>query len=109
MRVFAPTRRHVLQLAAGGGMLALGLTRVAARETRVARLNGKDLWFVANYRHYSEVSPSAVIRSAQLDRFEYVALGLEFENGLGVTYSTGKLPLDRAADRVFDIGYRLKL
>mgnify|MGYP001548377083 CR=1 FL=1 len=78
-------------------------------KTRVARLNGKDLWFVANYRHYSEVSPSAVIRSAQLDRFEYVALGLEFENGLGVTYSTGKLPLDRAADRVFDIGYRLKL
>jgi len=38
MRVFAPTRRHVLQLAAGGGMLALGLTRVVARETRVARL-----------------------------------------------------------------------
>lgn len=78
-------------------------------KTRVARLNGKDLWFVANYRVYAEFSPSAAIRAAKLDRFDSVALGLEFENGLGVTYSTGKLPLDQAANRVFDIGYRLKL
>ena len=78
-------------------------------KTRVARLNGKDLWFVANYRGYSEFGASAAIRAAHLDRFDYVALGLEFENGLGVTYSTGKLPLDQAANRVFDVGYRLKL
>jgi hypothetical protein len=78
-------------------------------KTRVARLSGKDLWFVANYRGYAEFSPSTAIRAARLNRFEYIALGLEFENGLGVTYSTGKLPLDQTANRVFDVGYRLKL
>ena len=40
MRGSSPTRRHMLRLAAGGGLFALGLTHVAARETRVARLIG---------------------------------------------------------------------
>jgi len=76
-------------------------------KTKVARVASKDLWFAASYRRFNEASPSAAIKAASLDRFEYWALSLELENGLGITYSKGKLPLDRKTDQVFDIGYKV--
>ncbi|HEY5279224.1 MAG TPA: N-acetylmuramoyl-L-alanine amidase-like domain-containing protein [Pseudolabrys sp.] len=41
MRAPAPSRRQVLQLAAGGGFLTLGLSRGAAQDTGIAGLIGK--------------------------------------------------------------------
>jgi hypothetical protein len=41
MRPPDPTRRHLLQLAAGGGLLALGLVPGRTRETRIATLIGE--------------------------------------------------------------------
>jgi hypothetical protein len=76
-------------------------------KTKAARVSGKDLWFFVSYRRFSEISAPAALRTAKLDQFEYWVLGLELENGLSVTYSKGKLPLDRKSDQVFDIGYKL--
>ena len=41
MRTFRPSRRNVLRLAAGGGLLAFGFKAAAARERRIARLIGE--------------------------------------------------------------------
>lgn len=78
-----------------------------AMKTKIARVGGSDVWAFGSYRVFREISPSPAIRAAGLDRFEYWAVGLEMENGLGVTYSKGKLPLDRKSEQVFDIGYKL--
>lgn len=80
----------------------------AAMKTKVAKIADQDLWFVADYRIYDEMSPSAKIRTAQLDRFEYFAMGFELKSGASFTYSTGKLPLDRKSDQVYDLGYKVK-
>lgn len=77
-----------------------------AMKTRVARVGGQDVWAYGSYRVFREVSPSAAIRAAGLANFEYWAVGLEMTNGLGITYSKGKLPLDRKSDQVFEIGYK---
>lgn len=78
-----------------------------ALKTKVARVGGHDVWAFGSYRIFRELSPSAAIHRAGLANFEYWAAGLELGNGLGVTYSKGKLPFDRRSEQVFDIGYKL--
>lgn len=78
-----------------------------ALKTKVARVGGNDVWAFGSYRVFRELSPSAAIRRAGLANFEYWAAGLELGNGLGVTYSKGKLPFDRKSEQVFDVGYKL--
>jgi hypothetical protein len=80
-----------------------------AMKTKVARVGGQDVWAFGSYRVFRELSPSAAIRNSGLARFEYWAVGLEMENGLGITYSKGKLPFDRKSEQVFDLGYKLNL
>lgn len=80
-----------------------------AMKTKVARVGGQDVWAFGSYRVFREISPSPAIRNAGLANFEYWAVGLEMENGLGITYSKGRLPFDRKAEQVFDIGYKLNL
>ena len=75
-------------------------------KTKVARVGANDVWAFGSYRLFREISPSPAIRSAGLDRSEYWAVGLEMENGLGVTYAKGKMPFDRQSEQVFDIGYK---
>lgn len=75
-------------------------------KTKVARVGGQDVWAYGSYRLFREISPSTAIRAAGLANFEYWAVGLEMTNGLGITYSKGKLPLDRKSDQVFEIGYK---
>jgi hypothetical protein len=77
-------------------------------KTQVARLFDKDLWFSAGYRYFQELGASSAIRAADLNLFQYFAASLEFVNGVSLTYSTGKLPLDRESDQVFAIGYNIQ-
>jgi hypothetical protein len=74
----------------------------------VAKVSDQDVWIMANYRFYSEISPSAAIRAAKLNRFEYFAVGLALENGISLSYTTGKLPLDRKGDQVYELGFKVK-
>lgn len=80
----------------------------ASLKSLVAKVGSQDVWITANYRFYTENSPSAAIRAAKLHRFEYFAVGLALENGISFSYSTGKLPLDREGDKVFDVGFKIK-
>ncbi|MBI3885140.1 MAG: hypothetical protein HY302_05355 [Opitutae bacterium] len=80
-----------------------------AMKTKVARIGGKDVWAFGSYRVFREISPSAAIRNAGLARSEYWAVGVEMENGLGFTYSKGRLPFDRKSEQVFDLGYKFNL
>lgn len=80
----------------------------ASMKSLVAKIGEQDVWVTANYRFYTESSPSAAIRAANLHRFEYFAIGLALENGISFSYSTGKLPLDREGDKVFDVGFKMK-
>lgn len=75
-------------------------------KTKLARISGQDVWAFGSYRVFQELSPSSAIRAAGLHRFEYWAVGVEMENGLGFTYSKGKMPFDRKEEQVFDIGYK---
>ena len=77
-------------------------------KTHVAKVMSQDIWFIADYRIYDEIAPSASIRAAHLNRFEYFSMGFEMKNGASFSYTTGKLPLDRKSDQVFDIGYKFK-
>jgi hypothetical protein len=78
-----------------------------AFKTRVARWKENDLWLSLSYRHFQELSPSAAVRNANLERTDYFAATLDLVYGFNVTYSSGRLPLDRESDRVFGLGWRL--
>ncbi|HWA10054.1 MAG TPA: hypothetical protein VG838_11435 [Opitutaceae bacterium] len=80
-----------------------------AFKTKAALLFGKPVWLAASYRVFEETGASAAIKAAKLDKFEYFSAELDFVNDFSVTYSSGKLPLDRKSDQVFSLGYKLTL
>jgi hypothetical protein len=81
----------------------------AAFRTPIARLGDDRLYVSVNYRYYEELDPSPVVRSLDIDAFEYYTVVLGGSDGLYVSYTEGKLPLDVADDRVFELGYQLHL
>lgn len=76
-------------------------------KTQAATLAGHDIFLGAAYRYFKEISPSPAIRAANFDEQQYFVVYVEFLSGFSVSYSTGKLPLDRKDDQVFALGYRL--
>ncbi len=80
-----------------------------AFKTKVGLILGKPVWLSASYRVFRETSPSPAIKAARLDRFEYFVADLEFADNFSISYSKGKLPLDRVSDQVFALGYKLSL
>ncbi|HJR68995.1 MAG TPA: hypothetical protein VKA43_03070 [Gammaproteobacteria bacterium] len=59
-----------------------------------------------NYRHFREISPSDVVKNANLDSYDIRTLSLTGTNGLFVTYSSGRLPLDQQGDDVVELGWK---
>jgi hypothetical protein len=101
-------QKNTARLAVDPGKSGYGRWRgEVTMKSKVARIGGNDMWAFGSYRVFREVSPSSAIRRAGLANFEYWAAGLELGNGLGVTYSKGKLPFERKTEQVFDIGYKL--
>lgn len=78
----------------------IGFTTVAGRAS------GKRVNFDLSWRIFQEIAPSAAVRAADLDRFQYLAAALELDGGWRLTYTTGKLPFDQRNDDVWELGYR---
>lgn len=72
----------------------------------LANVADQPLILTFNYRHYRELDPSAVVKAANLDAFDLRTISLAGTNGLFVSYSSGRLPLDIAEDEVVQIGWR---
>lgn len=83
-------------------------TEVAFR-THVADVMQNGIWFSTSYRLYQEIGASAQIRQADLDQHSYVVAMLELPFGINVSYASGKLPLDRKNDDVFELGYTVRI
>ena len=90
---------------------------LAGDDSSYMRLSGEvSLWiplgarvplaFTINYRHYREISPSEIVENANLDSYDIRTLSLTGTNGLFVTYSSGRLPLDQQGDDVVELGWK---
>jgi hypothetical protein len=79
----------------------------AAYRSLVAHIGDGDLYLESDLRWYDELGAPAVIRDAGLDEFTYFAAALTSTKGPFVSYSTGRLPLDAATDRVYELGWKL--
>ncbi|WP_062060341.1 hypothetical protein [Cellvibrio sp. OA-2007] len=62
--------------------------------------------FTANYRLYSELDPSDIVKNADLDSYNLRTFSLSNPNGLFVSYSSGKLPFDLQSDDVIALGFK---
>jgi hypothetical protein len=96
------------------GREALGVTSSftrmnleAAYRGLVARVAGGDLFLESSLRWYRELGAPAAIRGAGLDEFTYFAGALTSTAGPFVSYSTGRLPLDAASDKVYELGFKV--
>jgi len=63
-------------------------------------------YFEADYRYYKEFNASGETKKEKLDKFEYFTSALILSNGIFVSYSTGKLPLDAKKDQVYELGFK---
>jgi hypothetical protein len=61
-----------------------------------------------SYRHYQEIDASHAIRDANLDQQDYFVASVEMLGGVTVSYVTGRLPLDRKGDEVYELGFNVK-
>ena len=76
-----------------------------AFKTLVGEIKGQSTYFEANLRHYRELSPSATTKAASLDQYTYFVAALQLPEGMFVSYSTGKLPMDAQKDKVYELGF----
>ncbi|GAB3486906.1 hypothetical protein GCM10027399_00380 [Curvibacter fontanus] len=75
----------------------------------VGKLQGKQVKFEWSWRYFKELGPPEAIQAAGLDQYRYSAAALSLDSGWKLTYATGKLPLGREGDAVWELGYRIKL
>ncbi len=109
------------------GSIFLNLARVnpnkdAARKAAEGNLNSFNRWnFEAsytintnqdklrsidfNYRHYQEISPTAAIKSAGLERNRIGLIRFNLEKEFFAQYSRGSLPFDEKSVRAIKIGW----
>lgn len=71
-------------------------------------IESKEYSLTAQYRGYYELSPSDAVRAADLDRYGYLALAIEADEGLFASYSHGQLPFDDGDSTVYAIGWRFQ-
>ena len=64
--------------------------------------------FQSDFRYYRELGASTAIETADLDDAAYLVVALVSSNGMFVSYSRGRLPLDVNSDRVYELGFKLK-
>jgi hypothetical protein len=81
----------------------------ASFRTPIARVGDDRLYVSVNYRHYKELDASAGVKSLGLDDFSFYTIVLGGSQGVYVSYSDGRLPLDAASDQVFELGYQFHL
>jgi hypothetical protein len=81
----------------------------ASFRTPIARVGDDRLYVSVNYRYYKELDASAGVKSLGLDEFSFYTIVLGGSQGVYVSYSDGRLPLDAASDQVFELGYQFHL
>lgn len=74
-----------------------------------ARFQKSSVTFEWSWRYYQELNADEAIKAATLDHFRYSSLSLGLDAGWRLTYATGRLPLDRQSDQVWELGYQVKL
>ena len=80
-----------------------------ALRTPAARFQKSTVSFEWSWRYFQELGPDEAIKAAHLDHFRYSALSLSLDAGWRLTYATGRLPFDRQSDKVWELGYQVKL
>ena len=78
-----------------------------AFKTPVFKWHNDWLYVSAAYRHFQELGASRAIRDAKLDHSRYFVAMLDLPFHFNISYSTGKLPLDRETDQVYAVGWNL--
>lgn len=81
----------------------------ASFRTPVANVMGDNVYFAISYRFYSEKDPLPVIEVAELDEFEFLTVTIGGDEGLYVSYSDGRLPLEFSDDQVVELGFKYHL
>ena len=76
-------------------------------KTPVMRFGSDSLYVSAAYRHYQELGASSLIKTENLDHSDYFVARLDLPYKFNISYSTGKLPLDRKNDQVYAVGWTL--
>ena len=76
-------------------------------KSRVLTIDNKDIWISATYKIFQEIGPSSAIRMANFDTQQFIAVELSLPWNFAITYSNGKLPLDRKSDSSIALGYKL--
>lgn len=86
--------------------------------TLVATAKNYPITFEADYRLFREISPSSVIKAAELDRFEYSSFAIYLPSGVFniesksdffLRYMHGKLPFDSQTNEAISIGWKSNL
>jgi len=95
--------------AAGDGSDYWRGTVELAYRSPVARFEDTQILLGASWRRYDEFGASNAIEAADLDHYDRVVLTLAADNGLFVSYSSGKLPFDEQEEDVFELGLRVNL
>jgi len=76
-------------------------------KTPVLRWREEQLYVSAAFRHFQELGASSAIQSADMDRSDYFVVKVDLPYKFNISYSTGRLPLDRSDDQVYAVGWTL--
>lgn len=71
----------------------------------LGRWRGGHVVWENNFRYYAEIGSSETVRREGLDDHIYFVTAITIPNGMFISYSTGRLPLDAKSDQVYELGF----
>ena len=74
---------------------------------RRARGDNSYYYFDARFRYFLELSASGVVKAANLDQHEYLAISVRSNEGYFLTYKTGKLPFGVRDESSLEAGIKV--
>jgi len=91
---------------AGDSSDFMRLSAEVAFKTPFFQFREETYYLDTSYRYFDEFDPAASVRSADLDAFDYWAVGIVSDSGWFLTYRSGQLPFDAGTSEAFELGFK---
>lgn len=79
-----------------------------AYKSPLGTMSGQDYWLVAGYHLLHELDAPATVDNAGLDRYDFLQVTVEAEDGVYLSFGSGRRPFDLGDDQFAELGWKFR-
>jgi len=78
----------------------------AGFRTTLGKSGSRTFYFNCSVKYYAEIGAQQLVKESGLDQFTWFTSSVTSDNGFFISYAYGKLPFDKKADAVYQLGFK---